>query len=153
MFDETDRGAMLAALVKQLQADHDAAMTAGNVSAAVSASKSIADLLALALPKQVDAPPPSVPVKLHLEWGDGDLIGGPREYIEHQLSKYAAREGAVDGEMPSDAGSVPGDEAEVELAAEQLRAYARDPRGVDPEAVRQIKELLGIAPAGGEATT
>jgi hypothetical protein len=151
MFDADDRGAMLAALVKQLQADHDAAMSAGNVSAAVSASKSIADLLALALPKQTDAPPPSVPVRLHMEWGDDGLIGGPREYIEHEMRKYAAREG-VEGELPSDAGPVVGDEAVVERTAAQLRSYARGERRVDPEAVRQIKELLGIAHGAGEAT-
>jgi hypothetical protein len=152
MFDADDRGQMLAALVKQLQADHDAAMSAGNVSAAVSASKSIADLLALALPKQTDAPPPSVPVRLHMEWGDDGLIGGPREYIEHQLNRYAAREGVVDADADADAGPVVGDEAEVERTAAQLRSYARGEVRVEPAAVREIKELLGISPAVGETT-
>jgi hypothetical protein len=151
MFDADDRGQLLAALVAQLQRDHDCAMAAGNVSAAVSASKSIADLLALALPKQTDPPPPSVPVKLRMEWGDGELISGPREYIKRELDRIAAREG-VDGEDGgADAGPVAGDEAEVERTAEQLRAYAHDPR-IEPQAVREIKALLGITPAGGEAT-
>jgi hypothetical protein len=148
MFDADDRGQMLAALVKQLQTDHDAAMAAGNVSAAVSASKAISDLLALALPQQKAEPAPQVPVKLRMEWGDGDLISGPREYIEKQLERLAERDG--DGEPPSDAGPVAGDEAEVERAAEQLRSYARGEARVEPEAVKQIKELLGIAPT--EAT-
>jgi hypothetical protein len=134
MFDADDRGAMLAALVKQLQSDHDVAMSAGNVSAGVSASKAIADLLALALPKQTDAPPPTVPVKLHMEWGDDGLVAGPPAVrMIEQLAKRADEDEAASGHCarcggaidvqalePSDAG--PGDEAEVERTAAQLRA-------------------------------
>jgi hypothetical protein len=82
-----DRDRLLAGLAEQLQADHDAAMQAGNVSAAVSASRALADLLGLEV-----APEGSAPRGDPTAWN-----GSARVLLEARIYAMASKVSGGDG--------------------------------------------------------
>ncbi len=112
-----NRDKLLQKLTRQLQADHAAALKSGNVSAAVTASKALADLLALHLepapPGSGDASTPITRIEhVIVRPGEPDRVIGDPAFRSHEDDRKPAPVDPIDDDLAERLLAILGDDVE-----------------------------------------